>query len=57
MAIANLNKSEELVINTTEALRYIPGSESALFEIPLSDPDLLIKSTSKCKHCEVRFTS
>ena len=56
MAIANLNKSEELVINTTEALRYIPGSESALFEIPLSDPDLLIKSTSKCKHCETRFT-
>ena len=24
---------------------------------PLSDPDLLIKSTSKCEHCEAKFTS
>ena len=31
--------------------------ESASNEIPLSDPNLLCKSTSKCEHCETRFTS
>ena len=25
--------------------------------LTLSDPNLLSKSTSKCKHCETRFTS
>ena len=33
-----------------ESERY-SGSKS-----PLSDPNLLSKSTSKCEHCETRFT-
>ena len=49
MATANLNKSEELVTNTT-------GPESVSIEIPLSDPNLLSKSISKCEHCETSFT-
>ena len=35
---------------------YPGGAESASIEIPLSDLNLLSKSTSKCKHCETRFT-
>ena len=50
-------------VNTSQLLlpqhqsTYPRGPESALIEIPLSDPNLLSKNTSKCKHCETRFTS
>ena len=35
---------------------YSRGPESALIEIPLSDPNLLSKRTSECEHCETRFS-
>ena len=56
MARANLNKSEELVTNTTEASKYTPKNLHQL-KPPLSEQNLLSRSTSKCEHCEVRFTS
>ena len=62
MATANLNKSEELVTNTTTASKYIYSylrdAESVSMEIPpFRDPNLLSKSTLKCVRFEVRFTS
>ena len=58
MARANLNKSKIVSTFTTTASKYIPKRpESASIEIPLSDPNLLSKSTSKCESCEVIFAS
>ena len=54
MARANLNKSEWLMIITTKVSKYMPQNLHQL-KFPLSDPTLL-KSTPKCKCCEVRFT-
>ena len=58
MARANLNKSEDLVTNTTQhQSTYLGDPESTSIEIPLSDPNLLSKSTSKCEHFETNFNS
>ena len=56
MARDNLNKSEDLVTNTTAASNYIPRRPTSI-EIPPLDPNLINKSTFKCEHCETRFTS
>ena len=54
MARANLNKSKFfLTSNTTVSKYYIPKRPRIC---TLSDPNLLSKSTSKCEHCETRFT-
>ena len=58
IATENLNKSEELVtILPQHQSTYLRDPDSASMEIPLSDLNLLSKSTSKCERCEVRFTS
>ena len=55
MSRANLNKSEKLMTNTSEASKYIPKRPRiCILKSPLSDQNLLIKSTSKCECCEVR---
>ena len=57
MARANLKKvkASQLLLPQHQST-YPRCPESASIEIPLSDPNLLSKSTSKCKHCETRFT-
>ena len=56
MARANLNESEWLGTNTAKASEYMPQNLHQL-RCPLSDPNLLSKSTFKFECCEVRFTS
>ena len=65
MARANLNKSKKVLTSTTTVPQHQStyprgpdsGPESASIEItPVSDPNLLSKITSKCEHCETRFT-
>jgi hypothetical protein len=48
MAKGNQNKTDKTKTNTTTAWKQ---SKS-----PLSEQNLLGKSTSKCEHCEARFT-
>ena len=52
MARLNQNNSENLVTSTTAASKGINWNPP--FQAKRS---LLIKSTSKCEHCKVRFTS
>ena len=62
MARANLNKSEEVLTNTTAASKYIPRTPSRRPRIcinrnPSFRPKFTYrKSTSKRKHCETRIT-
>ena len=61
MARANLNKSEKFLTNTTAAskyiLTYLGGPDSASIEILPLRSNLISKITSKCEHCQTRFTS
>jgi hypothetical protein len=58
MARANLNKSEIWSqILSQHQIEYLRGPESVSIKIPPSNQYLLCKSTSKCEHCELRFTS
>ena len=54
---ANLKKvnSSQLLLPQHQS-RYPKDPESASIEIPLSDPNLLSRCTSKCEHCETKFT-
>jgi hypothetical protein len=61
MAIANLNKREELVTNTI-AKSFLKGPESASMEIPPYSPNFIkfsktvfyeVNLTSQCSHLEV----
>ena len=61
IAKANLNKSKFLLASTTTASKlYNVHTQEAKnlhqLKSPLSDLNLLGKSTSKCEHCETRFT-
>ena len=53
MARANLNKSKELVKNTTTASNYIPNKPIICINWN-SGQNLLSKSTYKCGNCEAR---
>ena len=59
MARANLNKSVWLVTNTTMASKYIYKRTRICinWNPPFRIQILFSKSTSKCEHCETRFTS
>ena len=51
MVRANLIKSEQLVDKYYHSINvdiYLRGTESASFEIPLSEQNLISKNTSKC---------
>ena len=52
-------KSKLFLTSTTTASKYVHTQEAHnlhQLKSPLSDPNLLGKSTSKCEHCETRFT-
>ena len=60
MAKVNLNKSKFFLTSATTASKYILKRTRICInwnlKSHLSDPNLLSKSTSKCKHCETRFS-
>ena len=58
MARANLNKSKKSLDFYYHSIKVHTQEAQNLHQLksPLSDPNLLSKSTSKCKHCETRFT-
>ena len=55
MAKCNLNEIERTKNKSTTAWK--PVTLGIIIKSPLSDQNILGKSTSKCEHCEARFTS